>query len=310
MSNKETVVASMLGRIGRWLINIWASVTMLYLYLPIVVIVFYSFNNPTSAKTNSIWKGFTLKHWIKTFSGGTPDKFFVPELNYSLYRSIILALSTAVIATAMGTLIAFALSRFKLKHTSLIATILVLPLTTPEIVMGASLFTLFLDFSLTLGGMKIEIPFGYPTVMIAHVMFCMSYVALTIKARMRGFDWGLESAAQDLGATPRQAFFKVTIPLALPGIFAAALLSFALSFDDFIITLFTSSRELETFPLRVYGQSQRSLPPQINVLSTTLLLITTSLFIIPTVLSIRKEKQREEQRQREKLREKMDVISI
>ena len=294
MSKNETYVSSNFGKFGRWLINFWAAITMLYLFAPIFVIIAFSFNDP-NGRFNFVWNGFTTKHWTKTIAGGERNKFFYPELNEALLRSVWIAAVTAIIATTLGTLMAFALVRYKLKGTGALSTLLVLPLTTPEIVLGASLFTMFLDFSFNLGGSEITFPFGAVTIVLAHVMFCMSYVTLTIKARMRGFNWQLEDAAQDLGATPRKAFFKVTLPLATPGIFAAGLLSFALSLDDFIITLFVNG-DLETFPIRVFGQSRTSIPPQINVLSTILLLVTTSLFVIPTVVSVRKAKKLEKSR--------------
>ncbi len=289
MAKNETYVSSKSGRVGKWFINVWATLTMFYLFLPIFVIVVFSFNDPVS-KNNFTWSGVTLKHWRKTIFGGEPDRYFFPELNEALIRSIYIGAITAIVATALGTLMALALTRYKPKRSGALSTLLVLPLTTPEIVLGASLFTLFLDFSLNLGASQFTIPFGPIAIVLAHVMFCMSYVTLTIKARMRGFPWMLEDAAQDLGATPRKAFWKVTLPLILPGVFAAALLSFALSFDDFIITLFTNG-DFETFPVRVYNQSRTSVPPQVNILSTILLVVTTVLFIVPTLISIRKSKK-------------------
>lgn len=290
----DTYVASRAGRIGRRCINAWAVFTMVYLFAPIFIIVLFSFNNPTS-KFNLTWRGFTTKHWIKTIAGGTPDKFFYPELNQALMRSVVIGLISAAAATALGTIMAFALARYKVKGTGFFSTLLVLPLTTPEIVLGASLFALFLDFSVKIGSFNIGFEPGYLTIFLAHVMFCMSYVTLTVKARLRGFDWQLEDAAQDLGATPKKAFWKITLPLATPGIFAAFLLSFALSFDDFIITLFVKG-DVETFPIRVFGQSRTSIPPQIDVLSTILLIVTTLAFVIPTVISIRRAKNIERNR--------------
>jgi spermidine/putrescine transport system permease protein len=286
---QETYVASRGGKIGRKFINLCAGFTMVYLFAPIFIIVAFSFNDPTS-RFNFVWKGFTLKHWQKTIFGGEPDQYYYPELNQALMRSVSIAFTTALIATTLGTMMALALSRHKLKGSGALSTFLVLPLTTPEIVLGASLFTLFLDFSLSLGFVDLEVPFGEVAIILAHVMFCMSYVTLTVKARMRGFPWMLEDAAQDLGARPRAAFWKVTFPIALPGIFAAGLLSFALSLDDFIITLFVNGG-VETFPIRVYTQSRTSVPPQINVLSTILLIVTTAAFVVPTIIGIRKEKK-------------------
>jgi spermidine/putrescine transport system permease protein len=262
---------------------------MLFLFAPIFIIVIFSFNNP-KGKFNLIWSGFTLKHWGEVLTGAKPNLHYYPELNHALIRSVVIGLSSSAIATVIGTLMAFALVRYRIKGTGIVSTILVLPLTTPEIVMGASLFAIFLNFSVSLGVINLSVTRGYATILIAHVMFCISYVTMTVKARMRGFDWALEDAALDLGATPRKAFWRVTLPLALPGIFAAFLLSFALSFDDFIITLFVAG-DVETFPIRIFGQSRTSIPPQIDILSTILLLITTFCFVAPTVISIRKEKK-------------------
>lgn len=212
MSSKETYVASPLGRFGRRFIDTCAGFTMLYLFAPIFIIVAFSFNNPKS-KFNFTWSGFTIKHWVKTIRGGTPDKFFYPELNQALIRSVMIGLVVSVIATSLGTLMAFALARYKVKGSGFLATFLVLPLTIPEIVLGASLFTMFLDFSVHVGGFNIGFTPGYVTILLAHVMFCMSYVTLTVKARMRGFDWQLEDAAQDLGATPKKHFGRSLSPL-------------------------------------------------------------------------------------------------
>jgi spermidine/putrescine transport system permease protein len=160
---------------------------------------------------------------------------------------------------------------------------LVLPLTAPEIVLGSSLATLFLNRSVS---------FGYVTVIIAHIMFQISFVAVTVRARIRGFDWTLEQAAMDLGATPSRAFWKITFPLILPGIMAAALLSFALSVDDFIITFFNAG-SLVTFPLQIFGASRVKIPPQINVLATMLLIASVSLMVIGNVAGNRRRRRLE-----------------
>ncbi len=175
-------------------------------------------------------------------------------------------------------MIAVALSRYSFKGSSGFNLFLVLPLTTPEIVLGSSLATLFLDWDVTR---------GFTTVVIAHIMFQVSFVALTVRARVRGFDWTLEQAAQDLGASPMRTFWKVTFPLILPGILAAALLSFALSIDDFIITLFTAG-SLSTFPLYINGSFRVQFPPQANVLATIILLASVSLLLIGVIRSTRR----------------------
>ena len=156
-----------------------------------------------------------------------------------------------------------------------------LPLTSPEIVLGSSLATLFLNRG---------VAFGYVTIVIAHIMFQISFVAVTVRARIRGFDWTLEQAAMDLGATPSRAFWKITFPLILPGILAAALLSFALSIDDFIITFFNAG-SLVTFPLQIFGASRVKIPPQINVLATMLLLVSISLMVTGTIIGNRRQRR-------------------
>jgi spermidine/putrescine transport system permease protein len=178
-------------------------------------------------------------------------------------------ISTSV-ATVLGSMIAIALSRYTFKGSGPLNFLLVLPITTPEIVLGSSLAAMFLDWNINR---------GFATVVIAHIMFQVSFVALTVRARVRGFDWTLEQAAQDLGANPLRTFWKVTFPLILPGILAAALLSFALSIDDFIITLFNAG-SLSTFPIYIDGSFKVRFPPQINVLATTILLASVSVMLL------------------------------
>jgi spermidine/putrescine transport system permease protein len=178
----------------------------------------------------------------------------------------------------LGSMIAIALARYSFKGSSGINLFLVLPLTTPEIVLGSSLATLFLDW---------DVSRGFTTVIIAHVMFQVSFVALTVRARVRGFDWTLEQAAQDLGASPLRTFRKITFPLMLPGILAAALLSFALSIDDFIITLFNAG-SLSTFPLYINGSFRVQFPPQVNVLATVILAVSVILLLAGVVRSSRR----------------------
>ena len=165
-----------------------------------------------------------------------------------------------------GTLIALALTRYRFRGSGAVNLLLVLPLTTPEVVLGSSLLSLFLD---------VNVRTGFTTIVIAHIMFSVSYVALTVRARIRGFDWTLEEAAMDLGATPFRVFYKVTLPIIAPGIVAAAMLAFALSLDDFIITLFNAGNRI-TYPLYVYGARRAAFPPQINVLATAILLVSAS----------------------------------
>jgi spermidine/putrescine transport system permease protein len=259
-------------RLGRRLVNSVAALAMVYLFAPIAMIVLFSFNNP-KGKFNLVWQGFTLKNWAHPFSE--------PELTDALLVSLRVAVVSTICATILGTLMALALSRYRFKGSGLINLFLVLPLTSPEIVLGSSLATLFLARGVT---------FGYVTVIIAHIMFQVSFVAVTLRARIRGFDWTLEQAAMDLGATPQRAFWKITFPLILPGILAAALLSFALSIDDFIITFFNAG-SLVTFPLQIFGASRVAIPAQINVLATIILMGSVSLMVIGLIVESRRQRR-------------------
>jgi spermidine/putrescine transport system permease protein len=222
------------------------------------VIALFSFNEP-KGRYNIVWQSFTLDNWAHPFA------------EQELVDAFVLSLEVAAIATAVavlfGALIALALTRYRFRGNAAVNLLLVLPLTTPEIVLGSSLASLFITR---------EITRDFTTILIAHIMFCVSFVALTVKARLRGFDWSLEDAAMDLGAGPIRTFTKVTFPLMIPGILAASLLSFALSLDDFVITLFNSGSEV-TFPLYIFGATQRAIPPQIQVLSTMVLLVSVLL---------------------------------
>lgn len=247
-----------LRRAGSRFLNLYAALGLLYLFAPLFVIVLFSFNEP-KGRFNIVWQRFTLDNWAHPFA------------EEELVDAFVLSLKVAAIATGVavlfGALIALALTRYRFRGGAVVNLLLVLPLTTPEIVLGSSLASLFITR---------EVNRGFTTVVIAHIMFCVSFVALTVKARLRGFDWTLEDAAMDLGAGPFRTFAKVTFPLMIPGILAAALLSFALSLDDFVITLFNSGNEV-TFPLYIYGSTQRAIPPQIQVLSTMVLLVSVVL---------------------------------
>jgi spermidine/putrescine transport system permease protein len=260
-----------LRTLGSRLLNVYAGFVLLVLFAPIFVIVLFSFNDPTG-KFNLVWEGFTLEAW--------KDPFKYDALVDALILSLQVALVSTAIAAVLGTLVAVALVRYRFTGNSSINTFLVLPLTAPEIVLGSSLLALFLDASLEL---------GFWTIVLAHIAFQVSFVAVTVKARVRGFDWTLEDASMDLGADPYRTFWKVTFPLILPGIVAAALLSFALSLDDFVITLFTAGNEV-TYPLYVNASVKTALPPQINVLATMILLASLALIGGSTLWSRRRTK--------------------
>jgi spermidine/putrescine transport system permease protein len=273
-------VTSPLGRVGRAAVNVAAGFGLFYLFLPIFVIVAFSFNEP-KGRFNAVWQNFTFENWLHPFA----DKALVDALILSLE----IALVAATIATILGTFVAVALVRYRFKGGSGVNFLLVLPLTAPEIVLGASLLTLFLEPHLVL--FNINFKLGFTTILLAHIMFCVSYVALTVKARLRGFDWTLEDAAMDLGANPTRTFLRVTLPLIIPGILAAFLLSFALSIDDFIITYFVSGPSTTTFPVRIFGQSRTATPPQINVLASMILFGSIIVLAVGTLLGQRRERR-------------------
>ncbi|AKK27770.1 ABC transporter permease [Mycobacterium sp. EPa45] len=251
-------------KLGDVALRIIAGLVLCYLFLPILVIIVFSFNKP-AGKFNYTWQGFTLDNWA--------DPFKYPALTEALKLSLNVAAVSTVIAGVLGTLVAVALVRQRFRGSKAVDTFLVLPLTSPEVVMGASLLTLFLDLGWAT---------GYTTIVIAHVAFEISFIAMTVRARIRGFDWTLEDASLDLGAGPTRTFFKVTLPLIVPGIVAAAMLSFALSLDDFIITYFVSGSTV-TYPLYVNAAVKAAVPPQINVLATAILVISLILLGVGTL---------------------------
>jgi spermidine/putrescine transport system permease protein len=243
------------GGLGDIALKVIAGLVMLYIFLPIFVIVLFSFNHP-AGKFNYSWQGFTLDNWAHPFK--------YPALTKAMQMSLEVAALSTLIALVLGTLLAIALVRQRFRGSKAVETFLVLPLTAPEVVMGASLLTLFLDLGWAT---------GFGTILIAHVAFEISFIAMTVRARVRGFDWSLEDASMDLGASPTRTFFKVTLPLIVPGIVAAAMLSFALSLDDFIITYFVSGSTV-TYPLFVNASVKAAVPPQINVIATAILIIS------------------------------------
>lgn len=250
--------------VGDNLLRVVAGLVLLYLFLPIFVIILFSFNKP-AGKFNYTWQGFTLDNWA--------DPFKYPALTEALKLSLNVAAVSTVIALVLGTLVAIALVRQRFTGDRAIDTFLILPLTAPEVVLGASLLTLFLD---------LNVAAGYTTIVLAHIAFQISFIAMTVRARVRGFDWTLEDASMDLGAGPTRTFFRVTLPLIIPGIIAAGMLSFALSLDDFIVTYFVSGSSV-TYPLYVNAAVKAAVPPQINVLATAILVISLILLAVGTL---------------------------
>ena len=249
---------------GDGVLRLVAGLVLLFLFLPIFVIILFSFNKPLG-KFNYAWQGFTFENWA--------DPFKYPALTDALLLSLNVAAVSTAIALVLGTLVAIALVRQRWRGHRAVDTFLILPLTAPEVVIGAALLTLFLDFGWAA---------GYTTILIAHIAFEVSFIAMTVRARVRGFDWTLEDASLDLGAGPARTFFRVTLPLIVPGIVAAAMLSFALSLDDFIITYFVSGSTV-TYPLYVNAAVKAAVPPQINVLATAILGVSLLFLAVGTL---------------------------
>jgi spermidine/putrescine transport system permease protein len=253
---------------AEWL-TLYAALAFLYLMLPIAIVIAFSFNDP-KGRFNFTWQGFTFDNWLHPFA--------YPGLGPAVRLSLEIAALSSIFATALGTLMALALVRYGFRGRGVINTLIFLPMTTPEIVMGASLLTLFLNRNVAT---------GFGTILIAHILFNISYVVVTVKARLVGFDRHLEEAAMDLGATPWVTFRKVTLPLIAPGILSAALIAFALSVDDFVITYFNAGSET-TFPLFVWGAARVAVPPQINVIGSMIFLVAIALMFANIVLQRRK----------------------
>ncbi len=251
--------------IGRNLIRIYMVFAFTYLFIPVAYTFAFSFND--SGKSNLIWKGFTFDNWTNPCGA--------PEVCTALGNSIKIGLLSTIFATILGTMIAFAIGRHAFKGRSASNLLIFLPMATPEIVLGASLLSLFLAFQIN--------PGFWPTV-IAHVVFCMSFVVVTVKARIASLDPRLEQAAMDLYANEFQTFRRVTLPLVAPGIAAAALLAFSLSFDDFIITNFNSGT-MTTFPKFVYVSAARGIPAQANVIGSAMFFLALALVIVGQVVS-------------------------
>ena len=250
---------------GRNLIRIYMAVAFTYLFIPIAYTFAFSFND--SGKSNLVWKGFTFDNWA--------DPCGAPKICEALGNSIKIGLLATIFSTILGTLIAFAIGRYMFKGRSTTNLLIFLPMATPEIVLGASILSLFLVLQIN--------PGFWPTV-IAHVAFCISFVVVTVKSRIASLDPRLEQAAMDLYANEFQTFRRVTLPLVAPGIAAAALLAFSLSFDDFIITNFNSGT-VTTFPKFVYGAAARGIPAEANVIGSAVFFLALIIVIVGQVVS-------------------------
>ena len=265
---------SLSHRVSRWfsrnLIRIYATVAFIYLFIPVAYTFVFSFND--AGKSNLVWQGFTLDNW-KNPCGA-------PQVCKSVVNSIEIGLISTIIATILGTMIAFALGRHRFRGRSSTNLLIFLPMATPEVVLGASLLAMFLN---------LRINPGFWTIVIAHVMFCISFVVVTVKARIASLDPRLEQAAMDLYANERATFRYVTLPLVMPGIAGAALLAFSPSFDDFIITNFNSGT-LSTFPRFVYVSAARGIPAQANVIGSAMFFIALIIVIVGQVVSRQRKK--------------------
>jgi spermidine/putrescine transport system permease protein len=257
--------------VKRHVLTVYSILFFLYLLLPIGVVVVFSFNEPVG-KFNYTWHKFTLDNW-RYWNG-------VPGIQGAIVLSLEIAALASVIATALGTLIALALVRYGFRGRGVTNLLIFLPLSTPEIVMGASLLTLFLNLNFV---------FGFWTILIAHVMFCISFAVVSVKARLIGFDRHLEEAAMDLGANEWVTFRKVTLPLIAPAILAALLLCFAVSVDDFVVTYFNSGSEV-TFPLFVWGAARIGAPPQVNVIGSAIFIFAVGAMLVNVFVQTRRSK--------------------
>jgi spermidine/putrescine transport system permease protein len=253
----------------RFILPTYTALFILYLIVPIIVMIIFSFNTP-SGRYNIKWEYASLDAWR--------NLFFEPALTQSLILTLEVAFTATIISTIIGMFLGLALGRYRFRGVGLMSFVIFLAIASPEIVLGSSLLTMYVSAG---------VEQGFPTLVLSHVMFCISFVAITVRARVSGMDRSLEEAAGDLGADPRTTFFKVTLPLIMPGVISGALLAFALSIDDYVISNFVAGPKL-TFPLWVYGATRQGLPPQVNVMGTLLFLFGIAIVVAQLVISARR----------------------
>jgi len=242
----------------------WTGVVMLFFYLPIAILVIFSFNE---SKLNIVWTGFTFEWYAALLK----DRVLIRALQ----NSLIVATATTAISVVLGTVGAWLLYRFRYRASSALETLVFLPMIVPEVILGVSLLILFVTIGLQL---------GYTTIVISHVTFCFPFVMAAIQARLSGLDPSLEEAALDLGATPVQAFTKVLVPYLMPAIVSGALMSFTLSLDELIVTYFTASAGTRTLPLEIFGRVKKGLDPSLNAISTVFIVVTVFALLISEAL--------------------------
>ena len=261
-------------RVGRWLLdrslNVYAGLALVYLMVPIAIILLFSFNHPRG-RFNFVWHQFSLDAWKHPFA--------VEGLGQAMKTSLEVAALSTIGATILGTMMALALVRYEFRGRASTNLFIFIPLATPEVVLGASLLSMFLSFGFAT---------GFGTILIAHIMFNVSFVVVTVRSRLIGFDRSLEEAAQDLGANAFQTFLRVTLPLIMPGVLAAGLLAFALSIDDFVITNFNAGSTV-TFPLFVWGAARVAVPAQIYVIAAMIFVVT----LIAMILTVWQQRRAE-----------------
>ena len=244
---------------GLWLV---AILGYLFLYAPLAIVVVYSFND---SRLNAQWVGFTLDWYRKLFHN--------EEMLGAAWNSLVIGLTASVISTLLGTMEGYAMHRFRLR---VLPFLVVAPIAIPEILTGVSLLIFFVAINLTL---------GLASIILAHIAFCIGFVAIVVRARLAGMDESLVEAARDLGATPFRAFRLITLPLIMPGVVAGALMAFTLSIDDFVITYFTAGAGALTLPLEIYTMVKISVTPEVNAVSTLLMALTLALIVVASRLS-------------------------
>lgn len=252
----------------------YAMAILAFLYLPLLILALYSFNE---SRINAVWSGFTFDWYLSLFKNR--------RVLEALTNSLIVAVASTLVSTILGTTAAIALNKYQYKYKNVINGLLYLPILIPEIVMGLSLLVLF---------SQAHIPLGKTSLILAHITFCVSFVVITVNARLEGMRPELEQAAMDLYATPFQTFRYVTLPLAMPGIVAGALMAFTLSIDDFIISFFVAGPNSTTLPLYIYAMVKRGISPEINALSTLLMLATIVLVVLAQILQPQHVSKKEE----------------
>jgi spermidine/putrescine transport system permease protein len=238
-----------------WLLPLWGWLVILWLCAPIIVMIVFGFNDGNGRQVSTSWKGFTFKWYTHLFD--------VPDLSTAIRNSVTIALLCTLIAVVLGTLMGVAMGKFRYRGSGSVNLLMFANIAAPEVVLGSALLSMFL---------ALNVNRGYLTILIAHVMFSIAYVVVTVRARMSGMDPAIEEAARDLGAGAFTTFFRITLPAIMPGVMSGGLLVFALSIDDYIITSFNAGKTV-TFPLWVYGASRTGVPPQVNVMGTLIFLL-------------------------------------